>query len=160
MRTIVVATIVASLGLAACSGGSQPVPGGVQGAAPMGRSAAQFVGVGVQPLATCPSKYILCVTVSKSKPGKYEICISSTGSCSSGTFPKEKWSNTITTLSGKKFTGITGSFSPNPGNPTEVTLKAKVTLKNSHGKVDYIQKIKACHTAGSCKTGEVGIETT
>jgi hypothetical protein len=42
----------------------------------------------------------------------------------------------------------------------EVTLKAKVTLKNSHGKVDYIQKIKACHTAGSCKTGEVGIETT
>lgn len=159
-RSLLVAAIVASLGLAACSGGTSPaIPGSLITAQAGERASMQIVN-GELPPASCPSQYIGCVTVAKGHPAKYQICITTTGNCTSGSFPKQKWSNKIVTLKGKAYKGITGSFKPNPGNPTEVTVTAKVTLKNSKGKVVYVQDLKACPTGGGkCSTGAVGIAT-
>jgi hypothetical protein len=66
----------------------------------------------------------------------------------------------ITTLKKKVFKGITAAFKPNPGNPTKGTVTAKVKLKDSKGKVAYIQAVKACPTAGGkCLTNDVGLIT-
>jgi hypothetical protein len=160
--TLLCAVIVASLGLAACSGGSSQAVPGSQSAVAMNHSAGQLVGNGIESLkSSCPGQYLLCVTVAKGKPAKYEICVSTTGSCTSGSFPEEKWSSKITTLKGKAYKGVIASIKPNPGNPTEVTIIAKVKLPNSHGKVDLIQDIEACPpSGGSCKSGKVGIKST
>ena len=159
MRLFVTLAVAASIGLAACSGGSQSIPASSQLAPPMERSIGQLTPGHVEPLAKCPKAYLLCVAVSNTKAGKYEICVSSTGKCTSGSFPTEVWSSKITTLKGKKFRGIVAKFKPNPGNPTIVTLTAKVKLPNSHGRVDFIQIVTACHTKTSCMSGKVGIET-
>ncbi len=160
-RSLLIAAVVASLGLAACSGGTSPsIPGSAPLAAQRGERASMQIVNGELPPAACPSQYIGCITVAKGHPAKYQICITTTGNCTSGSFPSEKWSNKIVTLKGKAYKGITGSFKPNPGNPTEVTVTAKVALKNSKGKVVYAQDLKACPTgSGSCTTGAVGIAT-
>ena len=157
--TLLIAAIAASLGFAACSsGGPQAVPAGSQPQMEPGFSARLILG-GLPP-AGCPTKYIGCVTVAKGHPAKYTICVSNTGNCNSGSFPKEKWSSKVVTLAGKLFKGIVGTFKPNPGNPTTATLTAKVNLKNSKGKVDYVQNVKACPpSGGSCVTGKIGIKT-
>ncbi len=162
MRThFLVAAIVASIGLAACSNGSSAIPGTSSAlAGANGRSSVKLTIFG-EPLAQCPtSKYIACITVAKGHPVKYEICVTNGANCSSGSFPKEKWSSKITTLKRKLYKGIVGSFKPNPGNPTNGTVTAKVKLKNSLGKVVYIQAVKACPTkGGSCITNDIGIVT-
>lgn len=160
MRTrFLVAALVASFGLAACSNGSSVVPGASsQFAGANGISSPKFAIAGV-PLAQCPtSKYIGCISLAKGHPVKYTICITSTGTCSSGSFPKQKWASKITTVKGKPFKGIGGTFKPNPGNPTTGTVTAKVKLKNSDGKVAFVQAVKACPSkGGSCMTNDIGI---
>lgn len=161
MRThFLVAAIVASLGLAACSNGASPAIPGAQAFAPAGHAESHLVIEGV-PLASCPtSKYIGCITLAKGHPVKYTICITSTGNCTSGKFPKEKWSSKVTTVKGKPFKGIVGTFKPNPGNPTKGTVTAKVQLKNSNDKVVYVQIVKACPVkGGSCTSSDIGIVT-
>jgi hypothetical protein len=154
-----VAAVVASFGLAACSNGSSALPGASsQFSNANAGSSLKFAIAGV-PLAQCPtSKYIGCITLAKGHPVKYTICITSGTSCNSGSFPKEKWSSKITTVKGKPFTGIGATFKPNPGNPTKGTVTAKVKLKNSDGKVAFVQAVKACPTkGGSCITNDIGI---
>ncbi|MGA8576495.1 MAG: hypothetical protein WB609_12540 [Candidatus Cybelea sp.] len=159
--TLLVAALVASLELAACSsGGSQAIPG-AQSLAPMGSGFSAHLAVeGIAP-DNCPtSKYIACITVAKGHPAKYTICITTGNSCTSGSFPGEKWSSKILTLKKKIFKGIVGTFKPNPGNPTKGTVTAKVKLNNSRGKVAYVQAVKACPTAGGrCITNDIGIIT-
>jgi hypothetical protein len=159
--TLLAAAIVATLGLAACSsGGSQAIPGS-QSLAPMGSGFSTRLAVeGIAP-DNCPSsKYIGCITVAKGHPAKYTICITTTTSCNSGSFPGEKWSSKILTLKKKLYKGIVGTFKPNPGDPTNGTVTAKVKLKNSGGKVAFVQAVKACPTAGgSCSTNDIGIIT-
>lgn len=113
------------------------------------------------PEAKCPTtKYIACLTVANGHPVKYTICITSGGTCSSGSFPKQKWSSTITTLKKKIYKGLAATFKPNPGNPTTGTVAAKVKLKSSNGRVAYIQAVKACPTAGGkCLTNDIGLIT-
>ena len=159
--TLLVAAIVASLGLAACSsGGSQTIPGS-QSLAPMGSRFSAHLAVEDIAPDNCPtSKYIGCITVAKGHPAKYTICITTTSSCNSGSFPGEKWSSKILTLKKKLFKGIVGTFKPNPGNPTKGTVTAKVKLTSSGGKVRFVQAVKACPTAGgSCQTNDIGIIT-
>ncbi|HET6276448.1 MAG TPA: hypothetical protein VFE16_11015 [Candidatus Cybelea sp.] len=159
-RSLLVAAVLASFGLAACSnGGSVSIPN-AQSLAPSLRSTAHLVVEGV-PQAKCPTtRYIACLPIAKGHPAKYTICITSGGTCSSGSFPNQKWSSMITTLKKKVFKGITAAFKPNPGNPTKGTVTAKVKLKDSKGKVAYIQAVKACPTAGGkCLTNDVGLIT-
>jgi hypothetical protein len=115
--------------------------------------------VGANNDASCPASYVTCVTVAKGTPASIEICISSTGSCSSGSFPPYTWSQKIVTLKGKKFKNIVGSIKPKTGNPITDSFKEKKKVKSSKGKVQYVQQITACPSSGSCLQGEVGIVT-
>lgn len=158
-RTPLLAIVVASLALAACSNGASPSMPSAQSLAPSLRSAPHLAIEGL-PQVKCPAKYIGCFTVAVGHPAKYTICITSGGTCSSGSFPKQKWSSTITTLKKKVFKGLVATFKPNPGNPTSATVTAKVKLKNSNGAVVFVQAVKACPSAGGkCLTNDIGIRT-
>jgi hypothetical protein len=149
--------LAASLVLSACSGGSQTIPGGST-VAPMGHHAAQLVAPGAQRDASCPATYFVCVTL---YPGTTTqgICISTSGNCTTGLVGSWNWSETITTVkTGKKYKKIKPSFSPNPGNPTTNSFKAK-KVKNSHGKVKWAAALKACEVTNpaSCIYGTIGL---
>ncbi len=104
------------------------------------------------------SLYIYCVTVSKKSPANIEFCVS----CTSGYFPPLTWYEAIYSVkTGEVYKKIVGSFYPNPGNPSEDTIKAKKKVKNSHGVVKYFQYVEACFpsSSGSCLIGDVGIAT-
>jgi hypothetical protein len=158
--TSALCTAVAVGLLAGCSGSNlgSSLPTGSQTVAPAAHSGMLLVS-GVQRPQSCPGSYITCVTISKSTPAKTEICISTTGSCTSGSFPPFTWTQKIVTLKGKKFTSIVGSIKPKVGNPIEDSIKEKKKVKSSKGKVEYVQDIKACPASGSCQTGAVGIVT-
>ncbi len=127
----------------------------------MSGSASLRLTIAGLPPAKCPVKYIGCITVAKGHPAKYTICVSSTGNCLSGSFPNEKWTSKIVNLKKKPFTGMKGTFKPNPGNPTTATVTATVKLKGSDGKVAYVQNDKACPPGGGskCVNGQIGIIT-
>jgi hypothetical protein len=145
--------------LAGCSGGGlgSSVPSGSQAIA-QAQSGMRF-GTNVQRDASCASEYVTCLTVSKKTPGKVEICISSSGNCTSGSFPTYTWTQKIVTLSGKPFKSLAGSIKPKVGNPIEDTVKEKKKVASSGGAVKYVQDITACPTSGSCLDGEIGIIT-
>jgi hypothetical protein len=156
--------LAASLALSACSNpASQFAPGGSQSVAPMAAGAsAQLVVSGAQrDAASCPSsKYFACVTVAKGKT-KLQICISTSGNCTSGLTGSWNWKGKIVSAkTGKPYKGIKATFKPNPGNPTEDTFSAK-KVKNSHGKIVYAQNISACNVSvpTSCLSGAIGIAT-
>ncbi|HEX4014724.1 MAG TPA: hypothetical protein VHX17_12680 [Candidatus Cybelea sp.] len=161
MFTSALASAVAIGVLAGCSGGlGNSVPStGAQSLSPAGRPALHMVGVS-KDTASCPTaKYFTCVTVSKGSPASIEVCISSSGSCSSGSFPPYSWKQKIVTLKGKKFKSIVGAIKPKTGNPITDTITEKKKVKSSKGKVKYAQDIVACPTSGSCLDGAVGIVT-
>ncbi|HEY2475992.1 MAG TPA: hypothetical protein VGI19_14475 [Candidatus Cybelea sp.] len=160
--TSALATAVAAGILAGCASGlgTSSLPTGSQSMGPANRNAMQMVVAGIQRDASCSSKYITCVTVSKKTPAKIEICISTGSSCSSGSFPPYTWTQKIVTLKGKKFSDLVGSIKPKTGNPIEDTIKEKKKVKSSKGVVKYAQDITACpETSGSCLQGAVGITT-
>lgn len=164
MRLTLLATaglLAASIGLSACStGGSQAIPGGSQATSPMGIHNLHLVATNPQPDATCPSTFFLCVTLTKTKALKNEICLSSTSppSCSSPAPGVWTWSGSAAVVkTGKAFKTIAGSYKPNPGNPTNLTLKAKKKLKSTKGKYLYEWNLMACNSASSCASGAIGI---
>ena len=151
--------LAASLALGGCStsGGSQALPGG-SSVTPMGHHQLQLVAAGVQRAASCPSsKYFTCLTLYKGS-NTLEICISSSGNCTSGLVGNYTWTGTIVKAkSGKKYKKIKVAWSPNPGNPSVNTLTVK-KIKNSHGKIVYAEDIQACgYPSGSCITGAIGL---
>jgi hypothetical protein len=153
--------LAASIGLSACSsGGSQAVPGGAQQSAPMAKSGPHLVVIGGQQnTGSCPSQFITCATVSKKTPAQIEICVQyTTGTCP---YPGVwTWSGQVqVTKTGAPFGKITQSASPNPGNPTYITIKEKKKVKKSHGKYKYQDVIEACNSASSCLSGAIGIAT-
>jgi hypothetical protein len=157
--------IAASLVLSACSGGSggsQALPSNSQAVAPMAHSAHLTV-VGARPsTASCGTAYLTCVTVKKGSPASLELCYNASGGsgCTSGSFPSLTWYEVVVSVkSGKIYKKIVGSFYPNPGNPSEDTITAKRKVKNSHGKVIYMQEIEGCLYTSDCLTGEIGIAT-
>ncbi|MFZ0031248.1 MAG: hypothetical protein WBE79_04840 [Candidatus Cybelea sp.] len=152
--------LAASLILSACSSGSmsQAVPGGSQSA--MGRHAGtpMLHAVGAVANASCPSSYYECVTVSKASPFQQQWCIvySGTSGCSDlypGTWT---WAAPVTKARHHKRGKVVSKFSPNPGNPTELTLSIKGRLRSSHGNVARIANLTACNSANSC-VGPVAI---
>ena len=153
--------LAVAVGLTACSGGSQAIPGagGAQAVAPATHSASHLVVVGAQRDASCPSGDFTCVTVNAASGGSVGICVSTTGTCG-GTLSPYKWSGKFFTKKGKKFTHFKGVFSPNPGNPVTDTITERRALKSSKGNYNWYQTITACpQPSGSCLTGNIGIAT-
>ncbi len=150
--------LAASLVLSGCSttGGSQSIPGS-SSVSPMGHQQGQLVASGVQRPASCPSQYFTCLTIYKGS-NQLEICISSSGNCTSGLVGNWTWSGTIVHVkTGKKDKKFKVSWSPNPGNPTVNTIKVN-TIKDSHGKIKYAENITACgYPSGSCIYGAIGL---
>lgn len=150
--------LAASLILSACSSGSmsQAIPGGSQST--MGRHAGtpmlQLKGGAVAD-ASCPSSYYECVTVSKASPLQQQWCIvySGTSGCSDlypGTFT---WAAPVSKAHHKKHHKkgkVVTKFSPNPGNPTELTISLKGKVKSTKGKVGYVAALEACNSSSSC----------
>jgi hypothetical protein len=158
--TLLIASSVlaASLALAGCStgGGSQAIPGS-SSVAPMGHHGAQLTVAGAQHLASCPSsKYFTCLTIYKGS-NQLEICISTSGNCSSGLVGTWTWSGQIIHVkTGKKDKKFKIKWSPNPGNPTVNTIKVN-TIKDSKGKIKYAEDITACESTSYCISGAIGL---
>jgi hypothetical protein len=152
--------VAASIGLSACSsGGSQAVPGGSQQTASMAKSGGPHIAVvGGQPQASCPSQYFECVTISKKSPAQVFVCVTSSGSCD----PNGVWmwsSQVQVAKSGEPYKKITETISPNPGNPTYITISEKKKVKNSHGHYKYQDAIEGCNSSSQCISGDIGIAT-
>lgn len=161
MRNNIMAAIVVSFGLAACSGSSsQTVTGGSQ-VAPLSHSAPHFVAAGFQRDQSCGSQYSFCYTIGRGKTVEEVCIITSSQSCSSGSLPPYSWGSEITNLDGKKIRHIKASFHPNPGNPTDDTFRAK-RVHSSHGNVKYVQHLTACPypSGSSCIDATIGLITT
>jgi hypothetical protein len=124
----------------------------------MGHHQLQLVAAGAQHQVSCPSsKYFTCLTIYKGS-NQLEICISTSGNCTSGLSGEYTWSGTIIHVkTGKKDNKFKISWSPNPGNPTVDTIKVN-TIKDSHGKIKYAEDIQACgYPSGSCISGAIGL---
>jgi hypothetical protein len=157
-------TALAIAALAACSGQTPSGSGFAPAAAPAtspttGTAAASLF----QPLGDvieeggCPGKDIACLTVAYHYPAQYYFCFIPSGSqCTLGPF---SWSSRIRTNSGKVFKGLSGSFYPNPGDPSTDTISETKPLASSHGKVKYQQTILACRSSGCEGPYHIGIIT-
>lgn len=161
--TLLIATIVAGLALAACSsGGSQAVPGGSQAAAPMNQHQPYhiiFLGHRYHPAQSCGAQYYMCYNVAYGLETLYNICVGIGNNCLKQEW---SWSQTMYTVLNHHITyRVYASISPNPGNPTTVTLIERFPLypdrpPSSHIGVKYDQHIIACH-ASQCVSANVGI---
>jgi len=113
--------------------------------------------LGAKRNTSCPSEYIACVEISPTSPAEQEWCIvySGTSDCSDlypGTWT---WDWPTYKVKKKGFKGskkIQASSSPNPGNPTFLTISTK-KAKSTKGKIKYAVELIACNSAGSCLSG-------
>ncbi len=145
--------LAASIGLSACSGGSQAIPGGSQTASSMGRHQGQpqIVPKTITHDSCNYSTYYECVTVTKKTPFTQEWCISTNGSCGSPCCGTDwTWTLPITTLKGKAFKKLHSAWAPDPGNPSTLTISEKKKVKKSHGKVKYEGNLTACSPTYGC----------
>ena len=167
MRTTLLSiTIAATLGLAACSNGSQVVPGGSQAVssgskaiAPMGHAQHIYLAVvGRQRhLQSCPSKYLWCEEVKWGSATTYKTCVMIGFSCS-----KDAWyyNQAMYTYKNHRLSyRVLGALNPDPGNPVKGSLTERFQLQPSGGVVKYDQHVVACNSAfnPSCVSGDVGI---
>jgi hypothetical protein len=159
-------TALAIIALAACSGqtsggsgfapAAAPATSATTASAPGLRSLFQPLGGAIEN-AKCPGKDIACLTVSYGYSATYYFCFIPSGSqCTGGQF---SWSSTIRTKAGKVFKGLSGSFYPNPGDPSTDTISETKPLASSHGKVKYQQTIFACLSSGCEGPYHIGIIT-
>jgi hypothetical protein len=156
--------LAASLLLSACSGGSQAVPGGSQAIAPMGHHSLHLVAASPgNPSANCPSSlYITCIDITKASGGAVEICISTSGNCSSGLVGDWNWKTVVTKLSTGKNAKrkIHNKWSPNPGNPsTDTFTEVRAVKPSQNGSVKYVGTLTACEVTNpsSCLSGAIGL---
>jgi hypothetical protein len=162
-------TALAISGLAACSGqtsggsGFAPASAPASSAATATTASAPALRSLFQPLGgvinngKCPGKDIARLTVSYGYPAQYYFCFIPSGSqCNGGQFT---WSSSIQGKKGKVFAGLSGSFSPNPGDPSTDTISETRPLASSHGKVKYQQTIYACVSSGCEGPYHIGIIT-
>lgn len=167
--TLLVATIVAALGLAACSSGgsSQAIPGGGSQAAPMnGHNGYHIIFLkqgdirpdkGCLQTCGCPSFWQVCYKIANGSPLSYPICVGLYKSCLKSTFT---WTQTLYTLKNQvKSFRILSSFYPNPGNPTTVTATERFVIKASRIGVKYTSLITACRVGAwaGCVSANVGL---
>jgi hypothetical protein len=159
-------TALAIIALAACSGqpsggsgfapGSSPATSATTASAPGLRSPLQPLARVVENGA-CGGKDIACLTVSYQKPASYYFCFIPSGSqCNGGQFT---WTSTFHTKSGKVFKGLSGTFDPNPGDPTTDDISETKPLASSNGEVKYQQTVWACLPSGCEGPYDIGVIT-
>ncbi len=143
--------LAASLVLSACSGGGSLPTGGSQSVSSMGhKSNLKIIAMNPTQQSCNYSAFYECVTVSKATPFTQEWCISSTGSCASPYPGTWTWALPITTIKGKKYKKLASSWSPNPGNPSVLTISEKKKVKSSKGKYKYEGMLSACSPTYGC----------
>ncbi len=138
------ALLAASLGLAACSSGGSTQP-------PLGAGAGAGSTQPARP-QSCPSQYVECITLSRGAPFTQQWCLSAAGIILGDCTPagNPTWSVSVRKVSTrKKFWGITASFHPNPGNPTELTItQEKKKMASSGGQIVYEAFTEVCQPDG------------
>ncbi len=151
--------------LAACSGqntagGASFAPAAVSpnsattAAAPALRTLFKPLAGGIED-AACPGKDIACLTVSYHQPASYYFCFIPSGSqCNGGQFT---WTNSFHTKDGRVFKGLSGTFDPNPGDPSTDNISETKPLASSNGAVKYQQTIWACVPSGCEGPYHIGI---
>jgi hypothetical protein len=125
--------------------------------APSGSAGRHFaptsVSNGVRPMTTCPSVFTGgCFEVAISSPISFEWCVSTSGNCSTGLVGVWTWTATNTTYpKGKpaKPKKFQGTWSPNPGNPSVLTLHVSKG-KNSKGKIKFANSNTTCSSTYGC----------
>jgi hypothetical protein len=160
--------LAASLVLSACSGSSS-IPTGSQSVAPMSRHAGtpMLSAVGAKHDTSCPSAFYECFEISKTSPATQEWCIiySGTSDCTdlypgTWTWASANYKVKKGAPTSKKDKKISSSFSPNPGNPTDLTISTK-SGKSSKGKITGAVELSVCNSASSCLGPiYIGISTT
>jgi hypothetical protein len=106
-----------------------------------------------RPNLSCPSQYSGgCVTPTASSPAQFEWCVSTSGNCSSGLVGTFDWTSSITLAkNGKAYKGkkFSSTWSPDPGNPSVLTISAK--RKKAKGtKVVYADSQTTCSSSYGC----------
>jgi hypothetical protein len=79
------------------------------------------------PDTSCSSEYTGgCYAVDAANPISFEWCVSSSGDCSSGLVGTWEWtSTTVVVKTGKTLKKSIGVWSPDPGNPSTITISTK-----------------------------------
>lgn len=151
--------VAAATMLTSCSGtdGSSP--------APLGRTAAQvgtksqelgglrpvLVALDARPMASCSSAYTECFQISKGDPYTAEWCISDSGNCSSGLAGTPDWTATVTNpKTGKPEKGLTAVWSPDPGNPSTLTITNHRKHCKNPNEVKWVVTLSECDGSLGC----------
>jgi hypothetical protein len=99
----------------------------------------------------CTSQYTGgCVAITPSSPFQAEWCVSDSGNCTSGLVGDVTWTVLVVNAKGKtlKKLGkkINAVWSPDPGNPSVITVSTETTKVSS--KVKYGVELSGCYTSG------------
>jgi hypothetical protein len=115
------------------------------------RSKPQIYLAGQHHDTSCQSQYYECVWIADGSPATQEWCVIYSGAsdCTDlypGTWT---WTSTVTSVKGKPTKKVRATFSPDPGNPTTLTISTS-SKKGSAGQVAYVVSFTACNSASSC----------
>jgi hypothetical protein len=151
--TRLVSALAAAIAIAACGDGRQNVnpglPGGMTGPTSVGtinQGRGHLIVMGIKPDHKCPKHFVECVTVSQGQPATLYICYSTAGSCAPS-LPEYTWTSLFLKWPhGQPVSYFSGSFNPNPGDPTYDTISEIAGVKPTHGKYKYYQRV--CPTLG------------
>jgi hypothetical protein len=155
-------TMVAAMTFLAGCSGSGNVGSGItpSGAGAQSHASSQALG-GARPYlkitnatpfkgSGCGSQYTGgCYQIDASDPAVFEWCVSSSGNCSSGLIGDVSWTVDVTNPKGKSVKlgkKIDAVWSPNPGNPSDMTISTHSTKDNP--KVKYAVSLSGCYTSG------------
>ncbi len=109
----------------------------------------------VRPNLNCPSQYSGgCVSPTASSPAQFEWCVSTSGNCSSGLVGSFDWTSALTNAkTGKAYKkkAFKSTWSPDPGNPSVLTISARRTRARGT-KVLLADAQTACSSSYGCFT--------
>jgi len=156
MRCLVLATFMAAgLGLAACSdeSGARSIPGEAVGVARMSQ--------------TCDREFAECITLAYNSPFGQELCVNYYGDIiygpSCGRIRSTRWGWSLGPIKGygryrhRPDEKIQASFSPNPGDPTTLTISEKERTRSSHGAIAYSVGFRASLGDWGTQGSRIGI---
>ena len=96
-----------------------------------------------------------CFVVLAGSPLTAEWCISSTGNCSSGLVGVWNWTATVTNVKTGKVSKpgkgpVTAVWSPDPGNPSTLTISTNFKKAAKHPKIVYTVAASTCDSSIGC----------
>jgi hypothetical protein len=155
------AAILTALLLSGCGGSSAGGPAPLNGAlasrvqtAALEREARPVAGRSdAAPAASCPYSGG-CYAVDKGNPVTFQWCISTTGNCTSGLDGNWTWTAVVTDIKTGKVIKpgkgpVSAVWSPDPGNPSTLTVSTDFKHLHEHPKVLYSVTLSTCEVSGS-----------